>query len=94
MEDEGGRHFSINVLFDTLSSKCLFFFLPHQLKKLLLTPLNVPTGIDTHKDGVHSHRYSNRSLHPRSVRPLVKVRHPLPPLPKSLPLRGGELNQK
>nr|XP_020449671.1 peroxisome proliferator-activated receptor gamma coactivator 1-beta [Monopterus albus] len=45
---------------------------PSLLKKLLLTPPNVPTGIDAHKDGVHSHRSSNRSLHLRPVRPLVK----------------------
>ncbi|KAM7418166.1 hypothetical protein PAMA_017694 [Pampus argenteus] len=43
-----------------------------QLKKLLLTPPNVPAGIDAHKDGVNGHRYSNRSLHLRPVRPLVK----------------------
>ncbi|MEQ2310182.1 hypothetical protein AMECASPLE_006209 [Ameca splendens] len=42
------------------------------LKKLLLTPPNVPTGIDVHKDGVQSHRYSNRSLRLRPVRPLTK----------------------
>ncbi|XP_028271864.1 peroxisome proliferator-activated receptor gamma coactivator 1-beta [Parambassis ranga] len=45
---------------------------PSLLKKLLLTPPNVPTGVDVHKDGVHSHRYSNRSLHLRPVRPLAK----------------------
>ncbi|KAM9357216.1 peroxisome proliferator-activated receptor gamma coactivator 1-beta [Symphorus nematophorus] len=45
---------------------------PSLLKKLLLTPPNVPTGIDAHKDRVHGHRYSNRSLHLRPVRPLVK----------------------
>ncbi|XP_023265306.1 peroxisome proliferator-activated receptor gamma coactivator 1-beta-like [Seriola lalandi dorsalis] len=45
---------------------------PSLLKKLLLTPPNVPTGIDAHKDGVHGHRYSNRSLQLRPVRPLVK----------------------
>ncbi|KAM4586207.1 peroxisome proliferator-activated receptor gamma coactivator 1-beta [Fundulus diaphanus] len=42
------------------------------LKKLLLTPPNVPTGIDVHKDGVQSHRYSNKSLRLRPVRPLSK----------------------
>ncbi|XP_070769578.1 peroxisome proliferator-activated receptor gamma coactivator 1-beta [Enoplosus armatus] len=42
------------------------------LKMLLLTPPNVPTGVDAHKDRVHGHRYSNRSLHLRPVRPLVK----------------------
>ncbi|XP_008419081.1 peroxisome proliferator-activated receptor gamma coactivator 1-beta [Poecilia reticulata] len=42
------------------------------LKKLLLTPPNVPTGIDVNKDGVQSHRYSNRSLRLRPVRPLTK----------------------
>ncbi|XP_035525646.1 peroxisome proliferator-activated receptor gamma coactivator 1-beta [Morone saxatilis] len=45
---------------------------PSLLKKLLLTPPNVPAGIDAHKDRVHGHRYSNRSLHLRPVRPLVK----------------------
>ncbi|XP_062281744.1 peroxisome proliferator-activated receptor gamma coactivator 1-beta [Scomber scombrus] len=45
---------------------------PSLLKKLLLTPPNVPAGIDAHKDGVNGHRYSNRSLHLRPVRPLVK----------------------
>ncbi|XP_013856306.1 peroxisome proliferator-activated receptor gamma coactivator 1-beta, partial [Austrofundulus limnaeus] len=42
------------------------------LKKLLLTPPNIPSSIDVHKDGVHSHRYRNRSLCLRSVRPLAK----------------------
>ncbi|XP_063733210.1 peroxisome proliferator-activated receptor gamma coactivator 1-beta [Eleginops maclovinus] len=41
---------------------------PSLLKKLLLTPPNVPAGIDTQK--VNGHRYSNRSL--RTVKPLVK----------------------
>ncbi|XP_058505044.1 peroxisome proliferator-activated receptor gamma coactivator 1-beta isoform X1 [Solea solea] len=50
---------------------------PSLLKKLLLTPPNVPTGTDAHKDGVHGHRYSNRSLTLRPVRPLVKT--DLPP---------------
>ncbi|XP_039975939.1 peroxisome proliferator-activated receptor gamma coactivator 1-beta isoform X2 [Xiphias gladius] len=45
---------------------------PSLLKKLLLTPPNVPAGADAHKDGVHGHRYSNRSLQLRPVRPLVK----------------------
>ncbi|XP_078116156.1 peroxisome proliferator-activated receptor gamma coactivator 1-beta [Sander vitreus] len=45
---------------------------PSLLKKLLLTPPNVPTGIDAHKDRVQGHRYSNRSLKLRPVRPLVK----------------------
>ncbi|KAK7922364.1 hypothetical protein WMY93_009266 [Mugilogobius chulae] len=48
---------------------------PSLLKKLLLTPPNVPAGIDTNKDGVQSHRYSNRSQ--RLVKPLVKVDLPL-----------------
>ncbi|XP_017285245.1 peroxisome proliferator-activated receptor gamma coactivator 1-alpha [Kryptolebias marmoratus] len=42
------------------------------LKKLLLTPPNIPAGIDVHKDGVHSHRYSNKSLRLRPVRSLAK----------------------
>ncbi|KAM9376881.1 peroxisome proliferator-activated receptor gamma coactivator 1-beta [Pholidichthys leucotaenia] len=45
---------------------------PSLLKKLLLTPLNMPTGIDMHKDGVNSHRYGNRSLRLRSARPQMK----------------------
>uniref|UniRef100_A0A8C9YAN2 PPARG coactivator 1 beta n=1 Tax=Sander lucioperca TaxID=283035 RepID=A0A8C9YAN2_SANLU len=45
---------------------------PSLLKKLLLTPPNVPAGIDAHKDRVQGHRYSNRSLQLRPVRPLVK----------------------
>ncbi|XP_049442380.1 peroxisome proliferator-activated receptor gamma coactivator 1-beta [Epinephelus fuscoguttatus] len=45
---------------------------PPLLMTLLLTPPNVPTGNDAHKDRVHGHRYSNRSLHLRPVRPLVK----------------------
>lgn len=50
----------------------LYFAYCHlQLKKLLLTPPNVPTGVDAHKDGVHSHRYGNRSL--RAAKPLVKA---------------------
>ncbi|CAB1452951.1 unnamed protein product [Pleuronectes platessa] len=43
------------------------------LMKLLRTPPNVPSGVDTHKDGVHGHRYSSRSLQLRPVRPLVKT---------------------
>ncbi|XP_077387972.1 peroxisome proliferator-activated receptor gamma coactivator 1-beta isoform X2 [Festucalex cinctus] len=42
---------------------------PSLLKILLLTPPNVPVG----KDGVHGHRYSNRGLHSRKVRPPVKT---------------------
>eukprot|EP00066_Takifugu_rubripes_P028578 XP_011617844.1 PREDICTED: peroxisome proliferator-activated receptor gamma coactivator 1-beta isoform X2 [Takifugu rubripes] len=46
---------------------------PSLLKKLLLSPPNLPTAIgDTLKDRVRAHRYSNRSLHLRQVRPLVK----------------------
>ncbi|XP_037531095.1 peroxisome proliferator-activated receptor gamma coactivator 1-beta [Nematolebias whitei] len=48
------------------------------LKKLLLTPPNVPTGIDVHKDGVHSHRYGNRSLRLRPARALTKPQSELP----------------
>ncbi|XP_067375406.1 peroxisome proliferator-activated receptor gamma coactivator 1-beta isoform X2 [Channa argus] len=54
------------------------------LKKLLLTPPNVPTGMDAHKDGVHSHRYSNRSLHLRPVRPLVKTDLPQERKPRAV----------
>ncbi|XP_061642602.1 peroxisome proliferator-activated receptor gamma coactivator 1-beta isoform X1 [Phyllopteryx taeniolatus] len=42
---------------------------PSLLKTLLLTPPNVPAG----KDSVHGHRYSNRGLHQRTVRPPVKM---------------------
>ncbi|XP_054453162.1 peroxisome proliferator-activated receptor gamma coactivator 1-beta [Anoplopoma fimbria] len=45
---------------------------PSLLMKLLLTPPNVPAAVDAHKDRVHGHRYSNRSLHLRQTRPLVK----------------------
>ncbi|XP_020775616.2 peroxisome proliferator-activated receptor gamma coactivator 1-beta isoform X2 [Boleophthalmus pectinirostris] len=53
---------------------------PSLLKKLLLTPPNVPTGVDTNKDGIHSHRYSNRSQ--RLVKPLVKIDLPLERKPR------------
>uniref|UniRef100_G3PX50 Peroxisome proliferator-activated receptor gamma, coactivator 1 beta n=2 Tax=Gasterosteus aculeatus TaxID=69293 RepID=G3PX50_GASAC len=45
---------------------------PSLLMKLLLTPPNVPAAADAHKDRVHGHRYSNRSLHLRPSRPPVK----------------------
>ncbi|XP_054886411.1 peroxisome proliferator-activated receptor gamma coactivator 1-beta-like [Poeciliopsis prolifica] len=54
------------------------------LKKLLLTPPNVPSGIDVHKDGVQSHRYSNRSLRLRPVRPLTKSDLPLERKPRAV----------
>ncbi|KAK2848773.1 hypothetical protein Q5P01_008607 [Channa striata] len=54
------------------------------LKKLLLTPPNVPTGMDAHKDGVHSYRYSNRGLHLRPVRPLVKTDVPQERKPRAV----------
>uniref|UniRef100_A0A672ZPC8 Peroxisome proliferator-activated receptor gamma, coactivator 1 beta n=1 Tax=Sphaeramia orbicularis TaxID=375764 RepID=A0A672ZPC8_9TELE len=57
---------------------------PSLLRKLLLTPPNVPTGIDAHKDGVHGHRYSNRSLHPRPVKPLVKTDLPQERKPRAV----------
>ncbi|KAJ3587265.1 hypothetical protein NHX12_010863 [Muraenolepis orangiensis] len=46
---------------------------PSLLKKLLLSPPNVPTGVDTHRDGGHGHRHSNRGLLPRTMRTQVKV---------------------
>ncbi|KAM8909613.1 peroxisome proliferator-activated receptor gamma coactivator 1-beta isoform 2-T2 [Spinachia spinachia] len=46
---------------------------PSLLMKLLLTPPNVPAAVDAHKDRVHGHRYSNRSLHLRPSRPPVKA---------------------
>ncbi|XP_077588773.1 peroxisome proliferator-activated receptor gamma coactivator 1-beta [Stigmatopora nigra] len=42
---------------------------PSLLKILLLTPPNVPAG----KDGSQRHRYTNRGLHPRTVRPPAKM---------------------
>ena len=45
---------------------------PHQLKKLLLTPPNVPAGIDANKEGSRN-RNNNRSLYLKPIRPLVKV---------------------
>ncbi|XP_057707093.1 peroxisome proliferator-activated receptor gamma coactivator 1-beta [Corythoichthys intestinalis] len=42
---------------------------PSLLKILLLTPPNVPAG----KDGTHRHHYNNRGLHPRTIRPPVKM---------------------
>ncbi|XP_049615329.1 peroxisome proliferator-activated receptor gamma coactivator 1-beta isoform X1 [Syngnathus scovelli] len=42
---------------------------PSLLKILLLTPPNVPVG----KDSVHGHRYRNRGLNSRTVRPPVKM---------------------
>ncbi|XP_019940637.2 peroxisome proliferator-activated receptor gamma coactivator 1-beta isoform X1 [Paralichthys olivaceus] len=54
------------------------------LRKLLLTPPNVPSGIDAHKDGVHGHRYSNRSLQLRTVRPLVKTDLPQERKPRAV----------
>ncbi|XP_020357797.1 peroxisome proliferator-activated receptor gamma coactivator 1-beta [Oncorhynchus kisutch] len=47
---------------------------PSLLKRLLLSPPNVPTGLESHKEGSSSsvHRHSSRSLHMKPVRPLVK----------------------
>lgn len=50
------------------------------LKKLLLTPPNVPSGIDTNKDGVHSHRYRSQRL----VKPLVKTDLPQERKPRAV----------
>ncbi|KAJ8394015.1 hypothetical protein AAFF_G00053590 [Aldrovandia affinis] len=44
---------------------------PSLLKKLLLSPPNVPAGIETHKEG-SAHRHSNRTQHLKPARPLVK----------------------
>ncbi|XP_035017027.2 peroxisome proliferator-activated receptor gamma coactivator 1-beta [Hippoglossus stenolepis] len=57
---------------------------PSLLMKLLLTPPNVPSGVDAHKDGVHGHRYSNRSLQLRPVRPLVKTDLPQERKPRAV----------
>lgn len=44
---------------------------PSLLKKLLLTPPNVPAGLESHKDsGVH--RHSSRNQHVKPVRPVLK----------------------
>ncbi|KAK6298720.1 hypothetical protein J4Q44_G00302300 [Coregonus suidteri] len=47
---------------------------PSLLKKLLLSPPNVPTGLESHKEGSSNsgHRHCSRSLHLKPVRPLVK----------------------
>uniref|UniRef100_A0A673MLZ4 Peroxisome proliferator-activated receptor gamma coactivator 1-beta-like n=1 Tax=Sinocyclocheilus rhinocerous TaxID=307959 RepID=A0A673MLZ4_9TELE len=42
---------------------------PSLLKKLLLSPPNVPAGLDSHKD---VHRHSSRSQHVKPVRPVLK----------------------
>ncbi|KAJ8338484.1 hypothetical protein SKAU_G00374500 [Synaphobranchus kaupii] len=44
---------------------------PSLLKKLLLSPPNVPAGIETHKEG-GTHRHSNRNQYLKPLRPLVK----------------------
>ncbi|KAJ8254982.1 hypothetical protein GJAV_G00199590 [Gymnothorax javanicus] len=44
---------------------------PSLLKKLLLSPPNVPAGSETHKAG-STHRHGTRSLNLKPVRPLVK----------------------
>ncbi|KAG7465004.1 hypothetical protein MATL_G00171550 [Megalops atlanticus] len=44
---------------------------PSLLKKLLMSPPNVPVGIETHKEG-GVQRHSNRSQHLKPLRPLVK----------------------
>ncbi|KAI2656735.1 Peroxisome proliferator-activated receptor gamma coactivator 1-beta [Labeo rohita] len=44
---------------------------PSLLKKLLLSPPNVPAGLDSHKDG-GVHRHSSRSQHVKPVRPVLK----------------------
>ncbi|TRY97465.1 hypothetical protein DNTS_008203 [Danionella cerebrum] len=41
-----------------------------ELKKLLLSPPNVPAGLESHKDGMHRHR--SRSQHVKPVRPMLK----------------------
>ncbi|KAK6298264.1 hypothetical protein J4Q44_G00313190, partial [Coregonus suidteri] len=45
---------------------------PSLLKRLLLSPPNMPTGLESHKEGSSVHRHSSRSLHLKPVRPLVK----------------------
>ncbi|XP_053735465.1 peroxisome proliferator-activated receptor gamma coactivator 1-beta isoform X1 [Synchiropus splendidus] len=54
------------------------------LRQLLLTPPNVPTGSDGHKDGFRTHRYNNRGSHLRPVRPLVKSDPPLERKPRAV----------
>ncbi|XP_028315132.1 peroxisome proliferator-activated receptor gamma coactivator 1-beta [Gouania willdenowi] len=68
-EDEEGLPLSAEDLSRSLGAETED---PSLLMKLLLTPPNVPTGADAHKDGVHGRRYGNRSLHLRPFRPLAK----------------------
>ncbi|KTG34847.1 hypothetical protein cypCar_00010188 [Cyprinus carpio] len=44
---------------------------PSLLKKLLLSPPNVPAGLDSHKDG-SVYRHSSRSQHVKPVKPVLK----------------------
>ncbi|CAM4612629.1 unnamed protein product [Leuciscus chuanchicus] len=44
---------------------------PSLLKKLLLSPPNVPAGLESHKDG-SVHRHSSRNQHVKPVRPVLK----------------------
>lgn len=62
--------FKCIVHYQILMPRLLF---PPQLKKLLLSPPNVPAGLESHKDG-SVHRHSSRSQHVKPVRPVLKVR--------------------
>ncbi|XP_065122717.1 peroxisome proliferator-activated receptor gamma coactivator 1-beta [Paramisgurnus dabryanus] len=44
---------------------------PSLLKKLLLSPPNVPVSLETHKNG-SAHRHSSRILHVKPARPVLK----------------------
>ncbi|KAM4555281.1 peroxisome proliferator-activated receptor gamma coactivator 1-beta [Odontesthes bonariensis] len=80
-EDEDGLPLSGGAFSQSLGAETED---PSLLKKLLLTPPNVPTGIDVHKDGIHGHRYSNRSLRLRPVRPVAKSDLPLERKPRAV----------
>lgn len=62
--------FKCIVRYQILMSRLLF---PPQLKKLLLSPPNVPAGLESHKDG-SVHRHSSRNQHVKLARPALKVR--------------------
>ncbi|KAJ8015249.1 hypothetical protein DPEC_G00024170 [Dallia pectoralis] len=47
---------------------------PSLLKKLLLSPPNVPTGLESNKESSSLHRHGSRSLNLKPVRSLVKQR--------------------
>ncbi|CAG5988638.1 unnamed protein product [Menidia menidia] len=64
-----------------INTSITIYQLISELKKLLLTPPNVPAAMDLHKDG---HRYGNRSLRLRPVRPVAKSDLPLERKPRAV----------